>query len=540
MDHMVLICEFITMNVKRLAAFSAILLILTTYGCSTYQYGTLTTSGWTRENVDLNIVHAINEFRTDVSKLMKKGKIPGCSMALVDKQGIIWSEGFGTTDYKRNIPATPNTLFYLGSIGKTYTAIAILLAVQDGLLVLDEPIITYVPEFKVYSRYEANPEEKITLRHLLSHCAGIPHESPDCNMLEVTDSFEDRVTSLYGTWLKCPVGAGYAYSGAGYDLAAYVLQRATDIPFEQYVTNRIFQPLGLHHSTVGSNAMSSNTNQAVGHTIGIAEQPSANGLIGAGGICASATDLAQFMRLLMNKGTLDGKRFIDESLISAMLTPHAVAYEKTPQDEYEWLYGLGVLFGKKQIGNGDVHILQHSGEGGGYQTLYEYYPEYGISAVVLTNRLPHSVLGDLIIGRRLIKQGVLEKCYSAPSWDIQQCTPKWNGWVKHTPTEYRAEWKKYCGMYKGRISGYRIKWWAKLALKLNLDQYTPRIKVYEKKGYLCLTESRFLQQMNHHPYPLVDQKLEEVKPGLFFTASGSALDLRGEIPTWRNYKLKKI
>lgn len=529
------------MRIKRIRdyiIFPVVVLISIVSGCSFYPYGKPTTGRWTRENRDPNLVYAINEYRADVPRLMKKGRIPGCSVALFDKRGIIWSEGFGTTDYKRKNPVTPDTLFYLGSIGKTYTATAILLAVQDGLLELDEPITTYVPEFKIYSRYEANPGQKITLRLLLSHCAGIPHESPGCNMLEVTDSFEDRVTSLYGTWLKCPVGAGYGYSGAGYDLAAYTLQKASGMPFEQYVKERLFEPLALHHSIVGNDEIASHSDKATGYTIGIAEQPTAHGLIGAGGVCAGATDLAQFIRLLMNKGTLDGKSVLEESLIEIMLTPHAIAYEKTPKKN-EWLYGLGIMFSKKQIGDKEVYLVQHGGGGGGYQTLYEYYPEYEIGAVVLTSRVPHSVLSDLIIGRRLIEKGVFEDRFPAPSWDVEQCTPKWTGWAEHTPTAYKPEWKKYCGKYNCRFGGYKIKWWAKLALTLQLDQYTPRIKVFKKNGYLCLTESKLMQLMNHHPSAQVDEKLEEVEPGLFFTASGTALDLRGEVPTWRNYRLRK-
>ncbi|MBC8471000.1 MAG: beta-lactamase family protein [Planctomycetes bacterium] len=511
----------------------ALMGLLNCVGCQAFR--TIPQTGQQkREDMKSELAALIDEFRTSVPKLMKKAMIPGVAIALFDRKGIIWTEGFGTTDLKRKIPVTPDTLFHIGSISKTFTATAVLLAVQDGLLDLDEPVTTYLPNFKVYSRYEANPEQKITLRHLLSHCAGIPHETSGCNMLEVTDSFEDRVRSLYGTWLKCPVGQGYSYSGAGYDLAAYVLQTVSGIPFQQYMTERVFQSFGLFQSTIDHNDIHDSANLAIGHTIGIAENPPAHGMLGAGGIWMSASDLAQFTRLLMNRGTFEGKHLLDESLIDAMLTPHAVAYE-----EDQWLYGLGIMLGKKQIGKRDVHILQHGGGGGGYQTLYEYYPEYGIGAVVLTNRVPHSVLSDLIIGRRLLEEGVLENRYPAPAWDIQQCTLKWTGWADHTPSAYKSEWKKYCGRYKCRFSGYKIKWWAKLALALDLDKYTPRIKVFEKKGYLCLTESKLLQSMNHYPYLQVDEKLEEVEPGLFFTASGSALDLRGEIPTWRNYRLKK-
>jgi CubicO group peptidase (beta-lactamase class C family) len=514
-------------------------LVVLVRGCSTFPYGQPTTGGWTRDDLDPNIVHVISGFRTDVPELMKKGKIPGCALALFDREGILWAEGFGTTDYKRKIPVTPDTPFYLGSIGKTYTATAILVAVQDGLLDLDEPITTYLPDFKVYSRYEADPAQKITVRHLLSHCAGIPHETSGCNMLEVNDSFEDRVTSLYETWLKCPVGAGYAYSGAGYDLAAYALQSVSGVPFEEYLTERVLRPLELPHTTAGNDDLAASTHPAIGQTIGIAGQPSAHGLLGAGCVCAGAADLARFMRFLMNEGTLDGRRLLDESLIDAMLTPHAVAYEKTAKRKNEWLYGLGVLLGRKRIGESDAYVLQHGGAGGGYTTLYECYPEYDIGAVVLTNRLPHSALGDLCIGRRLLAAGVLKKRFPAPAWDIQQCAPKWTGWAEHTPSPYSPEWRKYCGKYRCRFGGYKTAWWAGLVLALDLDKYTPRIKVSEKGGHLCLTESRLLRMMNHHPSPQVDEKLEEVEPGLFFTASGTALDLRGDVPTWRNYRLRK-
>jgi len=519
--------------IRGILSSFALMGLLNCVGCQTFR--TIPQTGQQRrEDLKPELVTVIDEFRSSVPIMMKKANIPGCALALVDDKGILWAEGFGTTDFKRKIPVTPDTLFHLGSISKTFTTTAVLLAVQDGLLDLDEPITTYLPDFQVYSRYEANPEQKITLRHLLSHCAGIPHETAGCNMLEVNDSFEDRVRSLYGTWLKCPVGEGYSYSGAGYDLAAYVLQKVSNISFQQYMTEHVFHPLGLFHSTIDHNKARDKENRAIGHTIGIKENPTAHGMLGAGGIWMSASDLAHFIRLLMNRGTFEGKRLLDESLIDAMLKPHAVAYEKG-----QWLYSLGILLGKKQIGKKDVHILQHGGGGGGYSTLYEFYPEYGIGAVILTNRVPHSVLGDLSIGRRLLENEVLQNRNPAPSWDVQQCTPTWRGWAGHTPSAYKPEWKKYCGRYNCRFSGYKIKWWAKLALALDLDKYTPRIKVSEKDGYLCLTESKLLQGINHHPSAQVDEKLAEVRPGLFFTASGTALDLRGVVPTWRNYRLRK-
>jgi CubicO group peptidase (beta-lactamase class C family) len=418
-----------------------------------------------RENIKPELVTLIDEFRTSVPKVLKKGKIPGCAIALVDKEGIIWKEGFGTTDFKRKIPVTPDTLFHIGSMSKAFTATAVLLAVQDDLLDLDEPITTYLPDFKVYSRYEANSAQKITLRHLLSHTSGIPHETVGCNMLEVNDSFEDRVTSLYVTWLKFPVGEGYSYSGAGYDLAAYVLQKASGVPFEQYVAERIFRPLGMLNSTVDHDKVRDKKNQAIGHTIGIKENPPAHGMLGAGGVWTSAVDFAPFMRLLMNRGTLKEERLLDESLIDLMLTPNAIVSK--PDDERKLSHGMGIVIRTRRLGKEDVDVREHDGAGGGYLTRFEWYPEFGIGTVVLTNRVPHSVLGDLVIGRRLHEKGILEKRFPAPSWDCSQCTPKWTVWTEHTPSAYKSVWKKYCGKYNLRFSSHKLRWWAKLALHLD-------------------------------------------------------------------------
>lgn len=166
-----------------------------------------------RENLKPELAALVDEVRASVSKLMKKLKIPGCALALVDNKGILWAEGFGTTDLKNNIPVTPKTLFYIGSVGKTFTATAVLLAVQDGLLDLDEPITTYVPDFKVYSRYEEQPENKITLRHLLTHTSGLPKEAVGCNTVEYDgDTLEDRFKGIDGLWLKYQVGQAYSYS----------------------------------------------------------------------------------------------------------------------------------------------------------------------------------------------------------------------------------------------------------------------------------------------------------------------------------------
>jgi CubicO group peptidase (beta-lactamase class C family) len=351
-------------------------------------------------------------------------------------------------------------------------------------------------------------------------------------MLEPIGTLEDRIKGIFGIWLKCPVGEAYNYSPAGYDLAAHILQRVSGIPFEKYVTERVLRPLGMLNSTLDQNDFRSNTNRAIGQMIGIAEHPTAHGFIGAGSVYTSATDLAHFIQYFINRRSDEGERFLSESLIDIMLTPRA--FTPAPKKE-EWYYGQGIQI-SRSFGEIEMH---HSGGGFGYASLMYWSPKYGVGGLYLTNRIPLGNFNDLAIGRKLIWDGQFEERFPEPKLDCKLCVPKWTTWPEHAPSAYKLEWKQYCGRYRLRFSGYKLKWWAKLVLALDLDQYTPCIKVFEKDGHLCLTESRLFEAFSSAPARKIDSRLMEVQPGVFYTASGDVLDFSGKYPTWCSYRLKK-
>jgi len=155
--------------------------------------------------------------------LMKEQSIPALSIALVDQEGIVWSNCFGHIG--TDTPNTPETMFSIQSISKTFTSTAIMMAVGAGLVTLDTPVSEYIPDFSVKSYFDKDPMDIITLRHLLSHTAGLAHEAPIGNNYTIdTPSFEEHVNSIQQTYLRYPVGERYSYSNLGLDLAAYILQ----------------------------------------------------------------------------------------------------------------------------------------------------------------------------------------------------------------------------------------------------------------------------------------------------------------------------
>jgi CubicO group peptidase (beta-lactamase class C family) len=140
----------------------------------------------------------VKQKRTAILDAMAQHDIPGAAVSLIYKGKAVWTEGFGVTDRIAGRPVNTRTIFSIQSTTKNITATAILLAVQKGILNLDRPITTYLPGFSVNSRFESAPQEKMTLRLLLSHTAGFTHEAPiGNNFLCRGTLFDDGLSELF-------------------------------------------------------------------------------------------------------------------------------------------------------------------------------------------------------------------------------------------------------------------------------------------------------------------------------------------------------
>ena len=159
-------------------------------------------------------------------------------------------------------------------------------------------------------------------------------------------------------------------------------------------------------------------------------------------------------------------------------------------------------------------------------------PEYGFGYVVLTNSMNNGGLNDKISNEmaKLITENIVTKDTSGdvPSADSligkdMKLSPLPDMNDIYTPTPFKPQWKQYVGTYRYIYGGYKLHAIAKLVMALGYCPDELKMTVVKKDGYLCIG----------------DEKLEEYQPGLFFTPSGEALDLRGPVATWRNIKMKK-
>ncbi len=334
----------------------------------------------------------IARYRERIPRLMADQKVPGLAVALVDGDRALWVEGFGYRDHQGGAPVTADTIFSVQSMSKLFTATAVMQAVAAGRLDLDEPITTYLPEFTVHSAFQQHPERKITLRMLLSHTAGFTHEAPvgNNNQLDPGD-FDVHVRSISDTWLRFPVGTGYAYSNLGIDLAGYILERVEGTPFAEVMRDSLLGPLAMDHSTFDRTVIRSTDDRAVGHVDPYPAPPVDVPMTAAGGLYTSAADLARFLRFQLSDGSIDGRVVLGPQWMDVMRTVSA------PSAGAPAGYALGVIRHRWNRWDQRPDLFEHGGGGFGFISDLWWLPQLKIGIAILTNFQDHQLQGDLAL-----------------------------------------------------------------------------------------------------------------------------------------------
>ncbi|MDN3353651.1 serine hydrolase domain-containing protein [Actinomadura sp. DC4] len=332
----------------------------------------------------------IADLERTVPRALEEHGVPGAAVGICDEREILWSAGFGSTAHGGGTPVTAATRFSVQSTSKLFTATCVLLAVQRSLVDLDEPITTYLPEFTVHSLFEDEPAGRMTLRHLLSHTAGFTHEAPLGSNHSIGDGdFADHCASIADTWLRFPVGHHHEYSNLGIDLAGYIIQRVSGVPFEEWARRELFEPLGLARTTFDAGVIAADPERAVGHWRPFTEAgrplPVRVPMVAAGGLYTSVEDALRYVRFHLRSG---GK-----VLAEALLREHYRIPFPAPGQSLG--YGLGLYLDEWEPG---VRVRHHGGSGFGFQAQLCWLPEAGYGVVMLTNRFDHSVHDDTVRG----------------------------------------------------------------------------------------------------------------------------------------------
>lgn len=289
--------------------------------------------------------------------------VPGISVAVVGRDGIVWEQGFGYADVEGGVRAGPTTAYPAASVAKSLTAVGALRAVERHGLDLDRPISAYLGANAVDVRI--GDPDRLTTRRLLQMTAGIPH----LVRFRWPDAPEDTAVGALARFAAFPPGAGFHYSNASLGIAGEVLARLSALPFDEYMTREVFGPLGLSSTAVRSTALPSalvaqTYSRAPFRRLGFSRLEPEPGA----GVFTSAHDLALLARAVF----LDP----DRSFLGDASRASLVRFDGSP------VYSLGWWRDPFRL---DESMLVADGAAYGHMASLKVFPRHGIAVAVLTN-----------------------------------------------------------------------------------------------------------------------------------------------------------
>jgi CubicO group peptidase (beta-lactamase class C family) len=343
-----------------------------------------------------------------LDQIVRFGRPPGLSLAIVKAGRVVYQKGFGFADGPRRIPARPDTVYRWWSMTKIPTAIAILQLREQGRLSLGDPVAKYLPFFSVHYPSPASPV--VTVRHLLNHSSGLPdlglglvryvhrEDEPPVNQT----AFAEKVLPGCAT-LAFEPGSRAAYSNLGYILLGAIVESVTGQRYEDYVREHILAPLRMAHTdfvytqalrphaAAGSQPLLARWTPLLPLVVkdwGAFEREVDGGHIWfntlytdytpSTGLIGDAPDVTRLMLAYLNDGEWEGQRILTAEGVSMMThadrTSSAVAAFPDHRQGLGWVVACGCR-----------ECLEHQGGGPGFGTAFRVYPREGLGIVVLTN-----------------------------------------------------------------------------------------------------------------------------------------------------------
>lgn len=267
-------------------------------------------------------VKTLDDLKAAIEKIRVETRQPAIGIAVVNKNGVEWAAGLGVRNRATQAKADADTLFRMASASKMFSSLAILKLVEEGKLRLDDKLHDLAPDLQFKNRWEAT--HPILIAHLLEHTTGwdsklgeYAREAPDQMSLQEGLAEPVRVDARTSRWVP---GTRYAYSNTGPVVAAYVVEKVSNMKFEAYVQENLLRPLGMTSSTYFKNALWERrgvTAYVNGNTEKYAHVYSRP----ASSMNTSANDMARLLQFFIHRGQVDGTTLLTPASIDRMETP---------------------------------------------------------------------------------------------------------------------------------------------------------------------------------------------------------------------------
>lgn len=316
---------------------------------------------------DSKIVAAIDEIANEA---LDQGPIAGMSIAVSRGQQIALLKGYGSSNLELETSTTPKTLYHIDSITKNLTSAAVVQLAEQHRLNLDDRVEKYVPEIHAIA-------SAATIRSLMNHTSGIADYTalgPKSENIEaIKFTHQDFLATIHGEKPLFPPAQLWRYNNSGFYLLGMIIEKVSGEAYADYMLNHVFKPLGMD-STRYCDTRSIVKNRAAGYVsskghLVNADPMTWNTPFSGGGLCSTVSDLVIWQHAL-NEG-----RIVSPAGLALMRAPTVLS------DGIQVDYGLGTRRGELQ----GHRIFGHTGNGGGFNNVLEYYPDDDLTIIVLTN-----------------------------------------------------------------------------------------------------------------------------------------------------------
>lgn len=331
-------------------------------------------------------------------KLEKRRKelgIPGMSLVIVKDDQIIYMKGLGYKDFEKQVAVTPDTQFAIGSATKAFTALSALMSVDEGKLSLDDSPKKYLSYFKINN---PDTDAKITVRDLMCHSSGL--NRTDLAMVTGKLSRQELIQVAGEAKPVAGLREKFMYQNLMFTAAGEIVATVQKEPWEKFIPERIFTPLGMANTSLSMKQMEKVKDFSYGYDYNFDTKATRrlpfrdiDQVAPAGSINSSARDMAEWLRFVLNGGTVNGKRLVSEKNFEEWLKPQMKIAGTSS-------YGLGWFL---QQWNG-LKVVQHGGNIDGFNSLVAMIPEKKLGFVMLTNVSGSSLGGELM---PIVWQGLL-------------------------------------------------------------------------------------------------------------------------------------
>jgi putative ATP-binding cassette transporter len=346
-----------------------------------------------------------------VSEKVESEGIPGVAVVVVQGSQVTYLKGFGTASLKTMSPVTPQTVFDLASCSKSFTALAVLLLRDEGLVDLDLPVSHYLPGFTT-ADYQMSQE--ITVRQLMNHSSGLPGRFAEPIAFHSgEDAMEKLVESMERVHMDRAPGSSFEYSNLNYSLLGAIIEKVSGVSFEEYLEQRVFTPLGMENTTMVPEE-AEKLDRADGHQLLFGHLITRNipiyrSIVPAGWVMSTAEDMGRWLIVQLSDGVIDNQQVIAAEDIEELHTP-GVSYE---ENGAEVGYGMGWFIGDSDTG---ISMLWHGGDTSNFSADMILVPESQMGVSVLVNSQNSAAVHSIAPGVASLVLGQELRLPTAPWW----------------------------------------------------------------------------------------------------------------------------